>query len=206
MTIRVSTNSGRQAGAAMIVGLIMLVLITLTVIGAFALSQGNLKAVGNIQVRNEVVAAANRAVEQAVSSLLPAGTASLTPPAAVEYQVDINNDGVNDYDVQVAAPVCVRVTVVNPPSGGSGPGGIGGGQTSSTVKTGSGNVGMGAGSSGATPSTGPWDGATAQYYSVWDISASVADKTTGAATTVRDGVRVLISQQQAVQFCGLTPP
>lgn len=93
----------RQRGAAMIVGLIMLVLITLTVIAAFTLSQGNLKAVGNIQVRNEAVAAANRAIEEVVTSLLPA-SAPLTTPVGTQSDVDINNDGQVDYNVTIAPP------------------------------------------------------------------------------------------------------
>ena len=135
--MRICIPSGNhQRGAAMVVGLIMLMLITLTVIGAFALSQGNLKAVGNIQVRNEAVAAANRAIEEVVTSLLPA-SAPLTTPVATESNVDINNDGKVDYIVQIAAPTCVRVAKAAPPtSGPGGPGGIGGGQTSSTVKAG----------------------------------------------------------------------
>lgn len=215
MTIRTPARS--QRGAAMIVGLIMLVLITLTVIAAFALSQGNLKAVSNIQMRNEAVAAANRAIEEVVTSLLPADTATpLAVPGATQSNVDINNDGTPDYAVQIAAPVCVRVAKVSMTgTGSSGPGGIGGGQTSSTVKSGSGIVGVGAsdpnaggGGAGAGSTCTSFCGTQDQYFSVWDISASVVDVTpgaTGAATTVRDGVRVVLSLEQAEKFCGVTP-
>ena len=53
--------SGRQQGAALIVGLIMLLLLTLMVTAAFTLSGVNLKAVGNMQSRAEATAAANAA-------------------------------------------------------------------------------------------------------------------------------------------------
>ena len=189
----------------MIVGLVMLVLITLTVIAAFTLSQANLKAVGNIQMRNEAVAAANRAIEEVVTSLLPA-TAPYATPVETQSDVDINNDGTVDYKVKILAPVCVRAALANPPAAGAGgPGGIGGGQTSSTVKTGSGSVGIGEDTGGSgSPPPSSWDGAASQYFSVWDINASVVDVPTGAVTTVRDGVRVLLNQKQAQQFCGVT--
>ena len=60
----------RQGGAALIVGLIMLVLITLAVTAGFTLSNTNLKSVGNMQNRNEAVAASNRAIEEVAASLL----------------------------------------------------------------------------------------------------------------------------------------
>lgn len=84
-----------QQGATLIVGLIVLVLITLMVTSAFTLSTGNLKAVGNMQVREEAIAAANVAIERTIGSdaifLAPAATTVSVPP----------------YNVTIAAPVCV---------------------------------------------------------------------------------------------------
>ncbi|WP_446751612.1 pilus assembly PilX family protein [Variovorax sp. S12S4] len=122
----------RQGGAALIVGLIMLVLITLAVTAGFTLSNTNLKSVGNMQNRNEAVAASNRAIEEvATSLLLPGvdGSPSLVAPKATASLVDINNDGKNDYTVQIAAPTCVRATKSTDSGGGGnvGPGGITGG-------------------------------------------------------------------------------
>ena len=58
-----------QRGVTLIIGLIMLVLITLMVTTAFMLSNTNLKAVGNMQFRDEAIAAANVATEDVLSSL-----------------------------------------------------------------------------------------------------------------------------------------
>lgn len=84
-----------QQGATLVVGLIMLVLITLMVTSAFTLSTSNLKSVGNMQVREEAIAAANVAVERTISSdaifFAPAASTISVPP----------------YDVTIAAPVCV---------------------------------------------------------------------------------------------------
>lgn len=97
-----SAGAASQRGATLIVGLIMIVLITLIVVNAFTLSSSNLKSVGNMQVREEAIAAANKAVEQLISSPFTnsLGTQSFT--------VDINKDGADDYTVAVAVPTCIR--------------------------------------------------------------------------------------------------
>ncbi|MDQ0080704.1 MULTISPECIES: hypothetical protein [Variovorax] len=180
----------RQQGAALLIGMIMLLLITLTVTAAFNLSSSNLKSVGNLQTRNEAVAAANRAIEEVASSLLAPdsdGTPSLTPPQATVSLVDINNDGTTDYTVVVAAPVCVRATKAVDTGGGTvtGPSGITGG----------------ASSSGSGLSTLP-----DQYNSVWDISTTVTDATSGTTTAVRQGVRALLNKAQFEALCNTTGP
>ena len=79
-----------QRGATLIVGLIMLVLLTLVATSAFMLSTGNLKAVGNMQFRNEATAAANMAIEQMISS------AFTNAPTGETIPVDIDNNGSTD--------------------------------------------------------------------------------------------------------------
>ncbi|MES2538444.1 MAG: PilX N-terminal domain-containing pilus assembly protein [Pseudomonadota bacterium] len=101
------TGYRRQRGATLVVGLIMLTLLTLMVTSAFTLSVSHLKSVGNMQFRNEAVAAANKAIEQVVSS------AFTTSPVAESINVDLNNDGTSDYVVAIAVPTCVRATVAS---------------------------------------------------------------------------------------------
>lgn len=101
-----SFQSSRQRGATLIVALIMIALISLLVINAFTLSSSNLKAVGNMQAREEVIAAANQALE------IVAGSPFTNGPVAQEINVDINKDGTSDYTVQVAAPRCIRAARV----------------------------------------------------------------------------------------------
>ena len=94
-----------QRGITLFIGLIMLVLITLMVTSAFTLSTSNLKSVGNMQAKDEAIAAANQAIEDLLSS-------SFTDaPGAVNTDVDINNDGVPDYAVTIATPTCIRASV-----------------------------------------------------------------------------------------------
>src|SRR5687767_15685442 len=90
----------RQRGATLVVGLIMLVLITLMVTSAFTLSNTNSKSVGNMQIRNEAIAAANKAIEQVVNSPFT------DAPAPETVVVDLNNDGTTDYTVEFNTPVC----------------------------------------------------------------------------------------------------
>ena len=96
-----------QRGATLIVALIMLAIITLVVIGGFTLSTSNLKSVGNMQMREEAIAAGNRAVEVVL------GSPFASAPAEQEINVDINGDGTNDFTVTVAAPTCVRAVIAS---------------------------------------------------------------------------------------------
>lgn len=93
-----------QRGAALIAGLIMLLLFTLLLSGALTLSNVGLQAVGNTQMRAEALAAANTALELKISQDFTA------VPAASTTNVDINNDGAVDYVANIAAPVCIRAT------------------------------------------------------------------------------------------------
>lgn len=96
------TTLHHQRGVTLVVGLIMLVLLTLVVTTAFTLSSINLRAVGNMQLRDEAVAAANVAVERLVS------TDFTLAPVASTQDVDIDQDGTFDYRVNVSKPVCVK--------------------------------------------------------------------------------------------------
>ena len=193
-----------QRGAALIVGLIMLVLIMLTVSAAFVLSGTNLQAVGNLQTRNEAEAAANRAIEEVIGSLLlpswPSGCSasstdrtcqpipSMVAPTRTQSDVDINNDGTTDYKVQIEPPECVRAMKV----------------TGSATAT----AGAAGGVVGGASSDPLMNGAPEQYSSVWNITATVADATTGASMVIRQGVRVLLDKKQYAAFCTapLVPP
>ena len=103
--MRLIASKQSQRGITLFVGLIMLVLITLMVTSAFTLSTTNLKSVGNMQAKDEAIAAANQAIEQVLSSSFT------TAPTAEEINVDINNDGTPDYMASIAQPVCVRASL-----------------------------------------------------------------------------------------------
>lgn len=92
MIINISKS---QRGATLIVAIIMLVLITLMTTSSFRLSTGNLQSVGNMQVREEAIAAANVAIETIISS-----DAIFFSPAAQTIAVP-------PYSVTVSAPECI---------------------------------------------------------------------------------------------------
>ena len=92
-----------EGGVALVIGLIMLVLITVMLLAALNIGTANFRAVSNMQFREEAISAANRAIEQVISSNFTAA------PTAEEIVVDVDNDGDNDYTVAIAQPVCVSV-------------------------------------------------------------------------------------------------
>ncbi|SFP81929.1 PilX N-terminal [Nitrosomonas cryotolerans] len=97
--------TAKERGATLVVGLIMLVVITLLTVSAFRLTGGNLKAVGNMQFRNEAIAAANMAIEQMINihfaTLNPADYPTL-------INVDIDQNDIVDYVVSVRVPTCIK--------------------------------------------------------------------------------------------------
>lgn len=95
-----------QRGAALVVSIIMLVLITLLVITAMNLGSLGFRSVSNTQYRDEAIAAANVAIQQVISSPF-----FVDPAAAVEdIDVDLDNDGDTDYVVSIAEPQCIFVS------------------------------------------------------------------------------------------------
>ncbi|WP_295383971.1 pilus assembly PilX N-terminal domain-containing protein [uncultured Thiodictyon sp.] len=93
--------AGKQRGAILVVSLILLAVITLLTVTAQNLSTTNLKTVGNMQTRDEAIAAANQAIARVLSSSF-----TLSPKERA-YAVDIDHDGNTDYTVTVAVPTCL---------------------------------------------------------------------------------------------------
>jgi hypothetical protein len=99
---------GQRGAVTIFVCIVLLLLMTVLVLTAYSLSEINLRAVSNVQVREEATAAANEVIEQVASfdfKVNPAGFAG-------DYPVDINADDVDDYNVAMAVPVCVRAIPV----------------------------------------------------------------------------------------------
>jgi hypothetical protein len=95
-----------ERGAALVVSLIMLVLITLLVIAALNLGASNFRAVSNTQFRQEAIAAANFAIQNRVSSSFDEA------PAPSPIPVDIDHDGTDDYDV-IVTPTCLSAYIAS---------------------------------------------------------------------------------------------
>lgn len=182
MSTRVHSESRwhRQRGAALIVGLIMLVLITLMLLTAMNLGTSSFRSVSNMQYRNEAIAAAEQAIQAFMDSDFTASSASITgAPTPTPSPIDLNNDGVTDYVVTIARPVCLEATQAF----GADPSSLALPVSMSVAST---------------------------WNTVWDIDATVNPPQTvggvltnagGAAVRLRTGVRVLLSQAQRDQRC-----
>lgn len=157
-----------ESGATLVVSLIMLTLITLMILAALAIGGANFRTVTNMQFRDEAVAAANKALDQVMSS--PFAVA----PAAEQIYVDLDNDGTDDYEVNIDEPQCIRVTLAatTPPSSLSLP------PSMSTVSS--------------------WN----TVWDLRATVAPVSGFNAGEATVdVRTGVRVLLSTAQKDAVC-----
>lgn len=106
-----SANRTRQAGIALIMGMVMLVIITMLVVSAIKTGLVNTRVVGNMQFRDEATYAAQSALERTMGS--PAFVADPAGVAAVPVAVDINGDGTADYQVFLQpAPTCLSYRVL----------------------------------------------------------------------------------------------
>ena len=162
-----------QRGISLIVGMIMLVIMTVMVTAAFRLSTTNAQAVGNMQFRDEAIAAANKGIEQAMSTILTTGFTTL-PAAPTSYTLDINNDGTPEYTISIGIPACVQ----------------------STTMTGAGPAG------GSSASLGAGFAASTTYYStLWDVAATVTDALSGTSIEIHQGVRIALNNTQKPLVC-----
>jgi hypothetical protein len=113
MIKRTPTIHGEQ-GATLVVTLVMLVLLTLFAISAINSGMVNLRIAGNMQAQDEARAAGQVAIERLISDVNNIQNInSLTWPRVTD--VDLNNDGTNDYRVSIQKPVCVRAAPQIPP-------------------------------------------------------------------------------------------
>ena len=109
---RTMSTFQRQRGVTLVTALIMLILLTLMVLASANLGNSSLQAVGNMQQRSDVYAAAQETVEQALSSTSFYNTPS-TPitdqcgGTANTKCIDTNGDGNTDVKVTLAPTVCI---------------------------------------------------------------------------------------------------
>lgn len=173
----------QQIGATLITALVMLVVLTLLVISAINSSSTNLRIAGNMQMQEEVIAAAQQATEQIISSNFTAA------PAPATIAVDINNDGIADYTANVATPVCTGSRPLTNNTPNLPPQCL----SSSTVQ----NTGIQF-ASGVNPTGTSW--CDSQQ---WDIRTQVTDNRTGANETTHQGVSLYVD---AGITCNVTLP
>lgn len=178
----IAHTPGKQRGAALVIALIMLVLLTLFAVTAMNTSNVNLKITNNLQTREEAFGAAQMAIERIVSVDFTKSPAAVA--AAIPKAVDVNNDGTTDYNVNILTPVCITVMpiktnqldIMNPqdaPCFGS----------STASSSGIVKGGKGVGGTGNSLCSN----------SQWDVQASATDPLTNASATVHQGIAVRVA-------------
>lgn len=100
----------------LVVALIMLLVLTLIAVTASNIAQTNLKVVQNMESREMALAAAEAALEEAVSSndfaATPDAIFNVTQCGINCREYDFNRDGTADIEVQAENPVCVSVVPI----------------------------------------------------------------------------------------------
>jgi hypothetical protein len=100
--------ANKQGGAITIfIAVTMLLLTTTMVMTVYSLSTVNIRAVSNVQARDEAIAAVKMEIEKVVGSPFTDDPGAAANPA---ISVDINNDDIGDYLVEIEEPLCVRAT------------------------------------------------------------------------------------------------
>ena len=176
-----NSSSLRQQGAALIVTLIMLALITMLAVTAFRLGKSDLQIAGNMQRRKEALSAVQQAIEQVISSTQFTATptdALPTPCGGVPNTVcvDMNGDGVVDENVRVVL-ACVAIQPI--PNSALDP----------TIPNDAGCL-VGASQNGGV--VGAPNNNSLCSNSVWDTQATATDAVTNASYVINQGVAVRV--------------
>jgi Tfp pilus assembly protein PilX len=170
-----------QRGVTLLMGIIMLLLLAIIAVATFNAGKGSLQIVGNLQQHNQVIAAAQEAIEEAVST-----TRLFTTPGAILANpcngvpntrcVDINGDTVNDVTVTLTpTPSCIQahVATLSLP------------QDVGCIK-------------GIDPDGNIVSGCT---DTLWNVRAVATDNVTNASTAVNQGVAVRMLTVDATANC-----
>jgi Tfp pilus assembly protein PilX len=190
-TIVARTGPGLQRGAALIVGMIMLILLTLFALAAYKMGKGSLEIVGNMQQRNAVVAAANDTIQQALSSIAFADSPSsvFTSPCqgANTLCYDTNGDGKQDVVVTLAPPACIEAQQLL--------------NAQIDITNSSQRYCLIGAQQGTAGIKGVPTNISLCSNSVWQLSATALDKTTLAQSTVTEGVAVRVPTATVTTSC-----
>ena len=189
-TPHVPRIAASQRGATLIVALILLMAMALLSTFAFNAATADVRIVGNTQSRQEVVTAAQTAIEATIST--PLFVQQPAAVAAASIPVDIDNDGHADISATLSpAPACYRIRMVKvnelDPSVPNDLACLG----SSAAQN------PGIENAGATPNTG--DSLCAD--SDWNLRAVATDPRTAAIAAVNQGVAVRSLITDAANSC-----
>ena len=186
-----SSFTRRQRGAALLVSLIMLLLITLLAISSFTVGKSNLQIVGNMQQRNQAFSAAQGAVAAVISSTQFTATPGNAIPAnavpaycaggANTTCAGVNGDNSPDINVTVN-PLCDSIQPI---------------PVTQLDYTNPNDAGCLIGASQDFGVVGASNNNSMCSNSVWDVQASATDAMSGANYVVDQGVAVRVPSTAA---------
>lgn len=185
-----SMPSSQQRGATLLVSLIILVLLTLLGVSSFMLGKSNLQTVGNMQQRNEAMAAAQETIEDTVShtQFFQSPTNAVVNGCAANTKcVDVNADGVADVTVKLATPICIQAQTI---------------QNGALNLKDSEDAGCAVGATqGQYATEGATTGNSICADSLWELSAEATDNVTESKVTVAQGAAVRVSTDNVAASC-----
>lgn len=198
--------SARQQsrGITLIMVMIFLVLISLFSISAYKASTTNLRVTQNMAMHQEATAAAQAAIETAIST--PAFQAA-SAAVASSQSIDVDGDGANDYTVTVTpAATCSKIrSLLNRELPRNVSTGL---PQAQWIRCDSGRSGgaVGSGPSGAGlieggSTTGTVADASFCVETHWNVRAEVADARSATSVQVNQGVSVPYSLGDAQDRC-----
>jgi hypothetical protein len=179
-----------QGGAAMFVVLVLLLTLLWMGLSAFRISSQGLQIVGNRQAEQQATAAAQRAIDQTISS--NQFTKDPAAVAATPIPTDMDGDGKPDFTATLTpVPKCFRVRPIKT-------------MELDMMKQADRVCLQSSGSTGNlfdVPNSVVAAGDSLCAYSEWNIGARVADPKTGAVVALNHGVGVRVEKANANNFC-----
>lgn len=188
----------RQRGTTLIVALIMLVLLTLFAVSSMNTANTNLRVVGNMQEKNEALAAAQQVLESVISTpqfiANPANAVPVPCGQANKACTDVTGDGVPEFTTTLlgpdaaapAQPTCITVSPI---------------KNQNLTLTDPEDLGCASGQQQQFGVAGAVTGDSLCANTVWEIRARTVSENTGATVTVTQGVGVRVSADAAGSSC-----
>jgi type II secretory pathway pseudopilin PulG len=180
-----------QAGATLVIALILLAVMSLLAVSSLGTTSMNLKVVSNMQSREEALYAAQQAIETVISTPLfitnPEDAVPNPCGAANTICTDLDGDGTPEYITRlVPAPACVSVRVI---------------KASELNLASAEDLSCAA---GAARQSGVASGDSLCARTAWDITAETRSTFSRTKVTVTQGVAVRVSAVDAEALCSAT--
>lgn len=190
--LRKPARLSSQHGAALLVALIMLVLLTMLALTSFNTGKSDLQIVGNMQQRNEAENAGEEAVEYAISNSnftespnAVFGTGCNGDPNL--YCVDKDGNGTPEVKVKLTpSPTCIVAKTV---------------KNKDLDVSNSEDLKCATGQSQAFGTVGAATGDSLCADSTWEVDAQATDDVTQAEVNVTQGVSVRVPQDDVATSC-----